>query len=85
MMYISTTDQFFYQPIKHKQEKYDKFNEVSRNNDYTTGNCCKDIGKFLFWELWECETISSKNIVSICRKLSCLPTCKKSNSSLASF
>ena len=36
MMYISTTDQFLHQPIKHEQEKYEKFNEVSRNNDYTT-------------------------------------------------
>ena len=29
---------FFDQPVKNKQEAYEKLVEVSRNNDYTTGN-----------------------------------------------
>ena len=29
---------FFYQPVKKKQEVYQKFIEMSRNDDYTTGN-----------------------------------------------
>ena len=29
---------FFYQPGKNKQERHEKLIEVSRNNDYTTGN-----------------------------------------------
>ena len=29
---------FFDQPIKNKQEAYEKHVEVSRNNNYTTGN-----------------------------------------------
>ena len=29
---------FFDQPVKSKQEAYEKLVEVSRNNDYTTGN-----------------------------------------------
>ena len=27
-----------YQPIKNKQKVYEKFIEISRNEDYTTGN-----------------------------------------------
>ena len=29
---------FFYQPVKSKQEAYEKHIEMSRNGDYTTGN-----------------------------------------------
>ena len=29
---------FFDQPIKHKQEVYEKLVDMSRNNDYTTGD-----------------------------------------------
>ena len=29
---------FFDQPVKHKQEAYEKLLEMSRNDDYTTGN-----------------------------------------------
>ena len=29
---------FFDQPIKNRQEAYEKLVEMSRNNDYTTGN-----------------------------------------------
>ena len=29
---------FFNQPLKNKQEVYEKLIEMSRNNDYTTGN-----------------------------------------------
>ena len=29
---------FFDQPVKSKQEAYEKLIEMSRNNDYTTGN-----------------------------------------------
>ena len=29
---------FFDQPVKNKQEAYEKLIEMSRNNDYTTGN-----------------------------------------------
>ena len=29
---------FFNQPIKNKQETYEKLVKMSRNNDYTTGN-----------------------------------------------
>ena len=29
---------FFYLPVKNKQEAYEKFIEMSRNNDYATGN-----------------------------------------------
>ena len=29
---------FFDQPVKNKQEAYEKLIEVSRNDDYTTGN-----------------------------------------------
>ena len=29
---------FFYQPLKNKQEAYEKLVEMSRNNGYTTGN-----------------------------------------------
>ena len=29
---------FFDQPVKNKQEAYEKCIEISRNNDYTTGN-----------------------------------------------
>ena len=29
---------FFYAPIKCKKETYEKIIEMSRNNDYTTGN-----------------------------------------------
>ena len=46
---------------------------------------CKDIANMLFWELWECLIIPFKIIVSICKKLSCLSSCKKSTSSLIYF
>ena len=38
--FISLVDDkpFFDQPIKSKQEAYEKLVEMSRNNDYTTGN-----------------------------------------------
>ena len=29
---------FFDQPVKHKQEAYEKLIEMARNNDYTTGD-----------------------------------------------
>ena len=29
---------FFDQPVKNKQEAYEKLIEISRNDDYTTGN-----------------------------------------------
>ena len=29
---------FFYQPVKSEQEVYEKLIEMSKNNDYTTGN-----------------------------------------------
>ena len=29
---------FFDQPVKHKQEAYEKLIEMSRSDDYTTGN-----------------------------------------------
>ena len=29
---------FFDQPVKKKQEAYEKLNEISKNDDYTTGN-----------------------------------------------
>ena len=29
---------FFDQPVKKKQEAYEKLNELSKNDDYTTGN-----------------------------------------------
>ena len=29
---------FFDWPVKNRQEAYEKLNEMSRNNDYTTGN-----------------------------------------------
>ena len=29
---------FFHQPVKNKQEAYEKLVEMSRDNDYTTGN-----------------------------------------------
>ena len=38
---------------------------------------CKGIANLQFWELWECLTIP-KLIVSICTKLTCLFTSKKS-------
>ena len=41
----------------------------------------KDIGNFLFWELWEYLIIPIKFVVSICSKLSCLSACEKSTSS----
>ena len=31
-------ESFFDQPIKNKQEAYEKLVEMSRNTDYTTGN-----------------------------------------------
>ena len=46
---------------------------------------CKDIANLLFWELWECLTISIKTIVLICRKFSCSSACEKSTSSFTSF
>ena len=33
-----TTKHFFYQPVKKKQEANEKLTEISRNNDYATGN-----------------------------------------------
>ena len=33
-----TNKQFFDQLVKNKQESYEKLIEMSRNNDYTTGN-----------------------------------------------
>ena len=39
----------------------------------------KDIASLLFWELWECLTITIKITVSVCSKLSCLSACKKIN------
>ena len=33
-----TINHFFYQPVKKKQEANEKLTEISRNNDYTTGN-----------------------------------------------
>ena len=29
----------FNQPVKNKQEAYEKLIEMSKNNDYATGNC----------------------------------------------
>ena len=29
---------FFHQPVKNKQEAFEKLTETSRNDDYTTGN-----------------------------------------------
>ena len=46
---------------------------------------CQNIENLLFWEFWECLTISIKIIVSICSKLSWLSACKESSSSLTSF
>ena len=46
---------------------------------------CQNIENLLFWEFWECLTISNKIIVSICNKLSWLSACKESSSSLTSF
>ena len=46
---------------------------------------CQDIANLLFWELWECLTISIKIALAICSKLSCLSTCKKSTLSPNSF
>ena len=47
--------------------------------------CCKDMANLVFCELWECLTITIKNIASIFRKLSCLSACKKSSSSPIPF
>ena len=33
---IYNTEAFFAQPVKNKQEAYEKLIEMSRNNDYTT-------------------------------------------------
>ena len=33
-----TIDHFFHQPVKNKQEAYKKLIEMSRNDDYATGN-----------------------------------------------
>ena len=46
---------------------------------------CKDIANLLFWELWECLTISIKIILSICCKLLYWSACKKPTSSHNSF
>ena len=32
------TNHFSDQPVKHKQEAYEKLTEMARNNDYTTGD-----------------------------------------------
>ena len=33
-----TINNFFYQPVKNKQEVYEKLTKISQNDDYTTGN-----------------------------------------------
>ena len=38
---------FFDQPVKIKQKAYEKLIEMSRNNDYTTGNLLDFSGFFL--------------------------------------
>ena len=35
---LADKKQFFDQPVKNKLEAYEKLTEMSRNDDYTTGN-----------------------------------------------
>ena len=37
-MHELTVNQFFDQPVKNKQESYEKLTEMSKNDDCTTGN-----------------------------------------------
>ena len=45
----------------------------------------KDIANLIFWKLWECLTISMKNIVSISSKVFCLSACEKKSTSITYF
>ena len=45
----------------------------------------KDIENLLFWQFWECLSISIRVLVSICSKPLYLSACKKSSPSLTSL
>ena len=60
--------QFFHQSVKHKQEVYEKRIEVSRNDDYTTGNLLDYLYHQNYYKLTDID-LSRQTNMSIPQKI----------------
>ena len=52
---------FFYQPVKSEQEVYEKLIEMSKNNDYTTGNLLDCLYLKKYYKIISLDLSSQKN------------------------
>ena len=53
---------FFDQPVKNKQEAYEKLNEISRNDNYTTGNLLDYLYHQKYYKLISTDLSRQKNM-----------------------
>ena len=65
---------FFDQPVKNKQEAYEKLIEMSRNDDYATGNLLNDLYHQKYYNIVGIDLSRQKNTdvlqqVNLCRKI----------------
>ena len=65
---------FFDQPVKNKQEAYEKLIEMSRNRDYATGNLLNDLYHQKYYNIIGIDLSRQKNTnipqqVNLCRKI----------------
>ena len=65
---------FFDQPVKNKQEAYEKLIEMSRNDDYATGNLLNDLYHQKYYNIIGIDLSRQKNTnipqqVNLCRKI----------------